>query len=61
MESFVADLSLKAKIAMKTHRIQEKCVERSQVQDKWVNFASELSNAIHDLNTIQVCVTTMII
>lgn len=46
---------LQAKIAMKTHSLKEKSIERSYVQDEWVTFASTLTEKIQELSVLQVC------
>lgn len=46
---------VQAKIAMKTHLLKEKSIERSHVQDEWVAFASTLTEKIQALAVLQVC------
>lgn len=46
---------LQAKIAMQTHSLKEKSIERSRVQDEWVAFASTLTERIQEISSLQVC------
>jgi hypothetical protein len=46
-------VAVKTRIAMKTHALKRKSVQRCRVQDEWIAFASTLTDRIQELNALQ--------